>query len=128
LTYLTRIVSGSLWPCGLTHSLEAAQLLGSLFRNLRGHEYSSLMCVEFCADIGLCNELITLSEKSYCECVSNCVRSRILKNEAAKARFWLLRHKKCLNIETSSLFYLSYIKILQKIMKICIKCWYVMWK
>jgi len=43
-----------------------------------------------------CDELITRSVESYrvCVCVSNCVRFRNMNNEAAYARFGLLRHKK----------------------------------
>jgi len=44
----------------------------------------ALLFVMCCVGSGLCDELITLLQKSYRMCVSNCVRSRHLKNAAAK--------------------------------------------
>jgi hypothetical protein len=42
----------------------------------------------------LCDELITRSEESYRVCMFNCLWSREFKNEVAKARVGLLRHRK----------------------------------
>jgi len=57
-----------------------------------GHGCS--LFVGCCIRNGLCDELITRSEKSYRVRVSNCVRSRNLKSEAVRTRVELLRHKK----------------------------------
>jgi len=53
------------------------------FESRRQHGCSSLMFVLRYIGSGLCDELITSSEESYRECVSNCVWSRNLKNEVA---------------------------------------------
>jgi len=49
-----------------------------------------------CVGKGLCDELITRSEKCYwkCMCVSNCVQSRNLNDEAVQVRVGLLCSKK----------------------------------
>ena len=57
-----------------------------------GHECS--LFVGCCVRNGLCDELITRSEESYQARMSNCVRSRKLKIEAARTRVGLLWHKK----------------------------------
>ena len=52
------------------------------------------MFVVCCVGSGLCDELITRTEEFCRLCVSNCVLSRNLNNEAALTCVGLLRHIK----------------------------------
>jgi hypothetical protein len=63
---------------------------------LRGMDFCPLCLLCLCVGSGLCYGLINRSEESYRVCMSNCVWSRKLKNEAiwARVRLFCHRHKK----------------------------------
>ena len=118
----------SRWPCCLRHRSEASRLRNCGFEFRWGHGYTrwfkydrDYLCVnksQFvpvifeppCTSLGfvvrsagsvLCDELITRLEESYRKCVSNCVCSRNLNKQVARARAGLWLHKKqklvCIN-------------------------------
>jgi len=63
-----------LWSCGIWHTAAAGWLLGSSARiPLRACICVCCVCCVCCVDSGLCDDLITRSEKSYRVCVCVCV-------------------------------------------------------